>query len=72
VERFERDGANLKYTATFTDPVFFTKPWSITRTFTPGKPTDRILPYTCTENNRDLEHLVPNQPNLDYKHVPEP
>ena len=72
VERFERDGPNLKYTATFTDPVFFTKPWSITRTFTPGKSTDRILPYTCTENNRDLEHLVPNQPNLDYKHVPEP
>jgi len=71
VERFERDGPNLKWTATFTDPVFFTKPWSLTRTFTPGKASDRILPYTCTENNRDLEHLVPNQPNLDYKHVPE-
>ena len=54
-------------TVTFDDPVFFERPWSITRTFTRGKPTDRILPYTCTENNKDVEHLVPNQPNLGYK-----
>jgi hypothetical protein len=24
------------------------------------------------KNNRDVEHLQPNQPNLDYKPVPEP
>ena len=72
LERFEKEGANIKWTATFEDPVFFTKPWSITRTFTPGKPGDRVMAYTCTENNRDVEHLQKNQPNLDYKHVPEP
>jgi hypothetical protein len=71
-ERFEKTGDNITWTATFEDPVFFTKPWSITRTFTPGKPGDRVMAYTCTENNRDVEHLQKNQPNLDYKHVPEP
>lgn len=72
-ERFQKIGENtIQWTVTFDDPVFFTEPWSITRTFTRGKPTDRILPYTCTENNKDVEHLLPNQPNLNYKHVPDP
>jgi hypothetical protein len=61
----------LEWTATFEDPVFFTKPWSITRTFTRFDDSkDRIMPYTCTENNRDVEHLKPNQPNLNYKYEP--
>jgi hypothetical protein len=52
--------------------VFFSRPWSITRTFTRFDDSkDRILPYTCTENNRDVDKLLPNQPNLDYKYVPE-
>ena len=46
--------------------------WSITRTFTRGKPGDRLLPYTCNENNKDVEHLQKYQPNLNYKHTPEP
>ena len=72
-ERFVKKSADqLEWTVTFDDPVFFTRPWSITRTFTRGKKGDRLLPYTCVENNKDLEHLVPNQPNLDYKHTPEP
>jgi hypothetical protein len=71
IERFERDGANIKWMATFDDPKFFTRTWSITRTFTPGKPTDRIMPCTCTDNNRDVEQLRPNQPNLNYKYEPE-
>jgi hypothetical protein len=72
-ERFTKKGADsIEWTVTFDDPVFFTKPWSLTRTFTRGKPTDRVMPYTCTENNRDVQHLVPTQPNLNYKHVPEP
>ena len=69
-ERFRRNGDEITWTVTFDDPVFFERPWSITRTFTRGKPTDRILPYTCTENNKDIEHLTPNQPNLGYKHQP--
>jgi hypothetical protein len=68
VERFEKDGSNIKWTATFDDPKFFTKPWSITRTFTPAKAGDRVLSYACTDNNKDVEHLRPNQPNLNYKY----
>lgn len=71
-ERFEKEGDTIKWTVTFDDPVFFTKPWSLTRTFTPGKPPDRVMAYTCTDNNKDVEHLLPNQPNLGYKHQPNP
>jgi len=71
-ERFESTGANtIKWTVTFDDPVYFTRPWSIARTFTRGKPADRLLPYTCNENNKDVEQLESFQPNLNYKHVPE-
>jgi hypothetical protein len=72
LERFEKDGDTITWTVTFEDTVFFTKPWSITRTFSPGKAGDRVMAYTCNENNRDVDHLLPNQPNLDYKHVAEP
>lgn len=62
----------LEWTVTFDDPVFFTKPWSLSRSFTRFDDSkDRIMPYTCTENNRDVEHLKPNQPNLSYKYEPE-
>ena len=71
-ERFRKTGPDsIQWTVTFEDPVFFTRPWSIERTFTRGKPGDRVLPYTCNENNKDVEHLRPHQPNLNYKHVPE-
>jgi hypothetical protein len=72
-ERIKKlDNNRLEWTATFEDPLFFSKPWSITRTFTRfDDPNDRIMPYTCTENNRDVDHLKPNQPNLNYKYTPE-
>jgi len=72
-ERFKKTGPDtIQWTVTYDDPVYFTRPWSIERTFTRGKPGDRVLPYTCNENNKDVEHLLPHQPNLNYKHVPEP
>ncbi len=71
-ERFQKTGPDtMTWTATYTDPVYFTRPWSITRTFTRGKPSDRLLPYTCNENNKDVEHLQKHQPNLNYKHTPD-
>ncbi len=71
-ERFEKTSdTTMTWTVTYDDPVYFTRPWSITRTFTRGKPGDRLLPYTCNENNKDVEHLQPYQPNLNYKHTPE-
>ena len=72
-ERFRTTSADtMEWVVTYDDPVFFTRPWSITRTFTRGKPGDRLLPYTCSENNKDVEHLQKHQPNLNYKHTPEP
>ncbi|MGE0362911.1 MAG: hypothetical protein AB7H93_14795 [Vicinamibacterales bacterium] len=72
-ERFVKTGPDtMDWTVTYDDPVYFTRPWSITRTFRRGKPGDRLLPYTCNENNKDVEHLQKHQPNLNYKHVPEP
>src|SRR5215471_12942927 len=61
-ERIQKlDNDHLKYTVTYDDPMFFTQPWSITRTFTRGKPTDRIMAYSCEENNKDVEHLRSNK-----------
>ena len=58
IERLQTlDADHLKWTVTYDDPVFFTQPWSISRTFTRGKPTDRIMTYSCEENNKDVEHL---------------
>ena len=38
-ERFRKTGPDtMEWTATFDDPVFFTRPWSVTRTFKRGKP----------------------------------
>ena len=72
-ERFTKTGADtMQWVVTYDDPVFFTRPWSITRTFTRGKAGDRLLPYTCNENNKDVEHLQKHQPNLSYVHTPEP
>ena len=71
-ERFQRKTPDtMQWTVTYDDPVYFTRPWSITRTFTKSKPGDRLLPYTCNENNKDVEHLRPHQPNLNYKHTPD-
>ncbi len=62
VERIQKvDDNHLKYTVTYDDPVFFTEPWSITRNFTRGKETDRIMAYSCEENNKDVEHLQSNK-----------
>jgi hypothetical protein len=62
IERIQKlDDDHLKYTVTYDDPIFFTQPWSITRTFTRGKPTDRIMTYSCEENNKDVEHLRSNK-----------
>jgi len=60
-ERFEKitDDA-VRYTVTFDDPVFFTKPLTIERIFKRAAKTDRILPYSCEENNKDIQHLLPN------------
>lgn len=64
-ERFEKPGENtIKYTLTYDDPVFFTKPFTIVRTFQRASEKDRILPYSCEENNVDRDNLTSFKPNL--------
>ena len=46
------DAGHIAYTVTIDDPVYYTKPWTNERTFTLS--TDRLLEYSCEENNRSL------------------
>jgi len=46
------DAGHIAYTVTVNDPVYYTKPWTNERTFTLS--TDRLLEYSCEENNRSL------------------
>ena len=57
-ETFQKTGPDtIRYTVTFDDPVFFTKPWTSNREFRRQK--TRIMSYSCEENEKDQIHLVP-------------
>ncbi len=59
VERIRRtDGDTLDWEITIEDPVFYTEPFTVTKTFE-RMDNDRVMDYTCQENERDVEHLVP-------------
>lgn len=53
-ERFSRpDLGHIHYEITIDDPVYYTRPWKNTRTFTLR--TDwEIMEYSCEENNKDF------------------
>ena len=62
VERFRKTGPDtIEWTATYEDPVFFTEPFTITNRFT--RMEGRLISYSCNENNRSIDHLVPTFPN---------
>jgi hypothetical protein len=62
-ERFRKvSETTIEWSVTFDDPVFFTQPWTVTRPLTRGKPTDRVMSYSCEENNKDIPHLRPTKP----------
>jgi hypothetical protein len=57
-ERFRRkDFGHMDIEITIDDPKAYTKPWTITLPLT-LQPDTELLEYMCTENNRDIEHLV--------------
>ena len=61
-ERFRKTSdTTIEWSVTFDDPVFFTQPWTVTRSLTRGKPTDRVMSYSCSENNKDIPHLIPTK-----------
>ncbi len=58
-ERIRRVDANtLDWEFTIDDPVFYTEPFMVRKTFDLME-NDRVMDYSCTENERDAEHLVP-------------
>jgi hypothetical protein len=58
VERYRRpDLGHLELEMTIEDPGVLKKPWTMRKTSTLD-PKGDILEYLCTENNRDLQHLV--------------
>ena len=62
-ERFRKvSDATIEWSVTFDDPVFFKEPWTVTRLLARGKPTDRVMSYSCNENNKDIPHLKPTKP----------
>lgn len=58
VERFRRkDFGHMNVEITIDDPKAYTEAWTVTVPLTLMADTE-LLEYMCTENNRDLEHLV--------------
>ena len=57
VERFTPTEANtLRYEATVTDPVVYTRPWTIAMPLR-RDPKGELLEVACLEDNQDLKHL---------------
>lgn len=49
------DATTVEYEATITDPVVYTRPWTIAFPLKRGK--DELLEVACLEDNQDLQHL---------------
>jgi hypothetical protein len=65
VEKFDRIPDGISYEFTVDDPKMYTKPWTLKRTMTPlklVKGLPELLEYSCTENNRDVQHLISTKP----------
>lgn len=57
-ERFRRRTiGRMDVEITVDDPKAYTRPWTVTLPLT-LMPDSELLEYMCTENNRDVEHLV--------------
>jgi hypothetical protein len=46
------DAGHIAYAVTVDDPVYYTKPWTNSRTFTMAN--TELMEYSCEENNRSL------------------
>jgi hypothetical protein len=60
-ETFVKRGADsIKWTVTFEDPVYFTKPWSVSLNMKRQKYD--IMEMICTDNNQDIPHYITSKP----------
>jgi hypothetical protein len=61
-ERYQLTDANhIAYDVTVDDAKMYTRPWSNHRVLDRLKPGDRLMEYSCEENNKDRDegHLRP-------------
>ena len=57
-ERFRRkDFGHMDIEITVNDPKAYSKPWTVKLPFS-LLPDTELLEYICSENNKDVEHLV--------------
>jgi hypothetical protein len=57
-ERYHRtDFGHMDMQLTIDDPKAFTRPWTVSENARLLPDTD-LLEYICSENNKDVEHLV--------------
>jgi hypothetical protein len=47
------DDDTLRDEFTLVDPVAYTRPWTVTKTYKRAPPDFRLMPYVCLENNRN-------------------
>ena len=60
-ETFTKTGPDaIKWTVTYDDPVYFTKPWSISLDMKRQKYD--IMEMICTDNNQDMPHYITSKP----------
>lgn len=60
IERWTRpDAAHIHLEMRVTDPKYYTKPISFSRTWVLGKPGEGLNEYACSENNIDAAHIGP-------------
>jgi hypothetical protein len=60
-ETFTKTGPDtVKWTATYDDPVYFTKPWSVSLDMKRQKYD--IMEMICTDNNQDMPHYITSRP----------
>jgi len=70
IERFRRTPDNIEYEYTVDDPKMYAPPWTLKRVYTPLKlapALPELIEYSCSENNRDIPHLVTTKPTLEQK-----
>ncbi len=58
VERWTRaDADHIHVETLITDPKYYTRPFTYTRTWVAGRPDEHVREYSCSENNVHKEHL---------------
>jgi hypothetical protein len=62
VERFRMlDKDTIEYRALLEDPKAWTKPWNVVATLKRRPPTDALMEYNCTENNKADDFPSPDK-----------